>query len=1218
MSRASVQAGKAVIVVDVVDKATSSFRKMQSSLMSAARGFRDLGTNSAGAALLTGVPIAKGLGNYAKFTNSIQNIEAKLGNFGQTSTRVRQDSNALRQEIIQLGRDTAYTSTEIADAAGALAAGGFQNPRDIQASLKAIADLGRGTKMALEDAAKMSISIATTFKLFREGDSGNNSSAMTTLADQLVKAGRLSIAGADDIGASLVYVAQKAADLGVTVPEVLTLLNQLAQAGIKGSVAGTSLNTAFGNLTNNLSKLKEQFPGFDIIFKKDGSVDAIETFGKLGQLMRNMGKVQKTQFLQDVFNLRGERAASALEDIEGMRRGLQDIKNSADEASKSAQTMQAGFGGALERIGGAIDAVYNKIGTKFDKQLKGTAEIIALVIDQVDKLSTKYLALTAAIIVSPVIFASIAIGALSLSFVLARLSTVVGVLLKGFKGIKSIGSVMLGGAKSLVSPVAAMSNSRSVRAAAIKKTSEKIAKLQTALDIAYAKASAKKVGSVEAIAKVAASKKAMQLVAANTSLSKLQTKGSGIGSLLSRGKAGLSGAGSSIANRIRGVAVAMRETKEIKSQVRLERLLSLQEVKKNKLKLDAIKDTPLNEAKRLERVVQLNKASIAAKQKALHYTKLQKDAQHGLNELTFISSRTDTARERAIQQAYDELYKTRQQQKGVSAKQHPTTYHMLAEKEAKLAKFINAEQGKQARVAGRIFLAESKIATLKGKAAEATKLSNILGARAVRNAHQIKMAENLNFTNRLRRDAIVAKSTAQGVASTARITRAGQALKGASIGKALFGGMKLPALGASLGKAISGIAQLAFSFTRLTFSLTRFVFSWNFVGLALNALILFGDKIPAVNKAFKDIGAGFSAAFFQIGRIAEYGAPALSLFSLAIEAFSSGNTAIGVRSLAAAFRGIVDIIQNQLSAAWSAFSMKVSDLWLTLTKIGTAIFSVFSTLFMGLGEIVGNAFEGVSDRVSKLFSGKGESTFMSGLMTVALSLNNFISAFSESIIRLEDWGGKFLNTIQDIASGKATAQAVINAPKNIGNAIFDDPWRNFLVRIGKMTKEEKIAIETEIAGGAQKENPRIAAIEAERLKTEKELVELFSKNSDPLREKNRKDAVNANEKSDTASQIMKNRFDSLLSELTLTIEAQTEKVRTAAAKPPFVENMDQGGLEGTVQRFVTKLDALVGSLGETRNLYKIDKPDTISEIKKTNQKLDNINQTIKTSGLIGH
>ena len=958
MSRQSIQAGKAIIVVDLVDKATQSFKKMQSNLMGAARGFRDISTNAAGMALLTGVPIAKGLGNYARFTNEIQNIEAKLGNFGKTSNIVRQNSVELRSEIIKLGRDTAYTSEEVAKAAGVLAQGGLEEfgGGTIKASLKSIIDLGRGTALALEDAANMAVSLATTFKVIRPGNTTEQvTSAMSQLADQIVKAGRLSIAGADDIGASLVYVAQKANDLGVTVPEVLALLNQLAQAGIKGSVAGTSLNTAFGNLSNNLEKIKKTFPNFNIIFKNNGSVDAIETFGRLGQLMKGMSVLAKTTFLQDIFNLRGERAASALEDLEGMRKGYEQIKDSANEASKSSQTMQAGFGGALERMKGALDALEIKLGVRFDKVLKGTTEIIALMIDKVSELSIKYLALTGVILLSPVIFASMAIGALSLSFILARLSVVVGLVLKGFRGLKSVGGIMLGGAKSLASPLAAMANTRNIKAAAIKKTSERVAKLQLAYDTALIKANAKKTVAAQAaaITKLNASKNTAKLFEAGIDLKKLKTAG------------GIKG----------GIASVETASKAFNTSIRSIGLL-----------------------------------------------------------------------------------------------------------------------------------------------------------------------------------------------------------------KTIFSN-------AGLGKTITGIAQLAFSFTRLSFSITRFVFSWNFVGIALNALLLFGDKIPFIRKAFTDLGSAFSSAFAQIGKIATYATPAFNLFGLAIEAFASGNSAIGIRALAAGFESIVSIISNQLTAAWNAFAAKVTDLWMSIKQIGGSLVIIFTSLFAGLGEIFGNAFQGISERVSKLFSGEGESTFFSVIELMALTMNNFITEFSKAIINLQDWSGQFLTRITDIASGKFTVMQVT------------EPSRRFVdaIRGGGTTSPEPT-------------NPRINDLETARLKREKDILYLFSDKGNKAERNNAVDDANLeSESASNYSAYLYQKFLDSLNKITseATITAQN------AVKPPFVENTEQGD-SPDVQRFIMKLDSLVGSLGETRNIYRIDKDSQILETRRTNELLREQTRVIQTQGMIGN
>jgi hypothetical protein len=212
---------------------------------------------------------------------------------------------------------------------------------------------------------------------------------------------------------------------------------------------------------------------------------------------------------------------------------------------------------------------------------------------------------------------------------------------------------------------------------------------------------------------------------------------------------------------------------------------------------------------------------------------------------------------------------------------------------------------------------------------------------------------------------------ANAAASQKRVAAAGRAMKGASYMKTLFSGANMTKTFATMGKGVSMIFNLSKSFAVLTFRLSRFVFSWNFVGLALNALLLFGHKIPFIRKAFEDVGAGFSAAFQQIGRIATYAAPALRLFSLAFEAFVKGDTGVGVAAISAGFSGLVSIIQNQLSAAWNAFAAKVASIYITFKAIFVTVWSIVDALVKGLGGAFDSLLSPIFDAVGGLFDGKG-------------------------------------------------------------------------------------------------------------------------------------------------------------------------------------------------------------------------------------------------------
>jgi TP901 family phage tail tape measure protein len=194
MTRRSIEAGKAVIVIDVLDKANASFNKLTSKMMASARGLRNLGQQAAGAGLLTGLVSRGVINNFTDFEDKILNLTAKLGIFGVETDQQKANIKDLTKTIIDLGRVTSYTSAEVADAAISLAQAGF-SITEIKSSLKAVLDLARGTGYALGDTADLLANTVRTFNLLKPGNSAavlaENMATINHVASMMVKATRL-------------------------------------------------------------------------------------------------------------------------------------------------------------------------------------------------------------------------------------------------------------------------------------------------------------------------------------------------------------------------------------------------------------------------------------------------------------------------------------------------------------------------------------------------------------------------------------------------------------------------------------------------------------------------------------------------------------------------------------------------------------------------------------------------------------------------------------------------------------------------------------------------------------------------------------------------------------------------------------------------------------------------------------------------------------------
>lgn len=1037
MNRRSIEAGKAVIVIDVLDKATSSFNKLTARLTNSAKAFNEIGRQSAGAGLLTGLASRSVVKNFTDFEDKILNLSAKLGYFGIITRKQDQELKSLTKTIIDLGRVTSYTSAEVADAAISLAQAGF-SVTEIKSSLQSVLDLARGTNYALGESADLMANMIRTFNMFEPGDSAEvlakNMNTINHVASMMVKATRLGTIEIEDLRQSMKYAGGTAKQLGANLPVVLGLLVQMSESGLKASLAGTSMNVAFLNLIKNLERLQETLPNFKLYADAAGNVDFSRTFASLMQVTSAMNKIDKTKLFQDVFNIRAARMVASVEEMERVQYFIKEIALAGEEARLSAAKMESGLGGAIRRLTSGLEALNIAMGYTFKDGATAMANFATVGVAHLEKLTAKYKLLVGALVFSPVIFATVAAGAFAMSMVLARLRNVVSGLVMAFKGLKSVGGMMANSAMSAASGVGGLITRPGMRAAAMAAQAKKVAKLQARIDAATLKANARKTpaGQQAALAKIQASKTMQALRAQQAKLAALQ-------------KGSISGKVNAAGQFIRNKTIDIKNVKAEKKFYK-DRIATYEAYAKN------------------------------ARRKAQY---------------------------------------------------HQTLAH------------------------------------------NATKQGNPLLAQA----------ETAKATK--------ASRTAQSAKNIAQLSK--NMLSKSSYMKTLFSGAKMGNLFVTLGKGISTIGSLAKSFSLLTFRLTRFVFSWNFVGLALNALLLFGDKIPFIRKAFDDLGKGIGAAFGEIAKIATYAAPALDLFSLAFKAFVSGDTAIGVQALSGALNGIAGIVGNQLSAAWSMFQAKIAETWLTIKQIGVAIGTVISSLIQGIVTIGGAALKPILDSINGTMQGNGGS-FTNILATIVTSLDGFITEFNLAVLNLMEWGASFNNYLGDLtkktlrATGSTGAAVAAFLPSGDESSMKD------------LQNRKK---ELEKARDARKD----------------EITRIFNQMGSEIQKANERAAQKSNEKSFNIQGQMASLFDELQRNLDVNNymrQLENERLTQLQGRPQTDFNA-QERLAPALEQFVAKLKFVTGSISSVMgNRILKETPEQIQ--KETNEILKEINRNIVTQG----
>lgn len=206
-----------------------------------------------------------GIRTLAQFEKQMDTVAAITGATGQ-------DLQNLEKDALRLGKSTEYTATAVAKLQTEYARLGFST-QEIIASTEATLNLATATGEDLSRSAEIA---GSTLRAF-----GLNAVEMQRVTDVMSSSFNKSALALDSFADSIKYVAPVAAAVDVSLEETTAMLGVLADAGIKGSQAGTSLRRIFTLLTNDGRPLVERL---DELAKKGISLaDANDEVGLYAQ-----------------------------------------------------------------------------------------------------------------------------------------------------------------------------------------------------------------------------------------------------------------------------------------------------------------------------------------------------------------------------------------------------------------------------------------------------------------------------------------------------------------------------------------------------------------------------------------------------------------------------------------------------------------------------------------------------------------------------------------------------------------------------------------------------------------------------------------------------------------------------------------------------------------------------------------------------------------------
>lgn len=421
-------------IVISTSEAQKNVQSLSSSLKSAGTGM-----SAAITAPLVGIATV-GLKATAAFSQNMNQVQAVTG---ATASAMEM----LQGQALQLGRDTSFSSGEASKAMLELGKAGLDTTQ-IMGAMPGVLDLAAAGGISVARSAELAANAMNAFSIPAEN--------MVEVADLLAAGANNSATSIDQLSLASQQSSSSFATNGQSLLDMTTALALMANAGIKGSDAGTSLKTAMQRLSAPTDKAQEVLDKLGIsVFDASGKMLSFEEIiGDVARAAESLSDADRADAFNTIFGQDAIRAANVLasEGAAGFARMKAELSE-VGAAGKVADARLKGLAGAIEFAKGSIESTLISAFLPFE-------ESIANVIRSAADLVSSFTQLPQPVQNAALAFAAVLAAAGPLALAIAGISTVIGVLISpiglvvaALAGLAVAFATNFGGIRDLTMPI---------------------------------------------------------------------------------------------------------------------------------------------------------------------------------------------------------------------------------------------------------------------------------------------------------------------------------------------------------------------------------------------------------------------------------------------------------------------------------------------------------------------------------------------------------------------------------------------------------------------------------------------------------------------------------------------------------------------------------------------------------------------------------------------
>lgn len=328
-----------------------------------------------------------GIGTYAIKVGS--DFEAGMSKVQAISGATGEEIEKLTEKAKEMGQKTKFSATESAEAFQYMAMAGWKT-EDMLNGIDGIMNLAAASGEDLASVSDIVTDALTAFGL-QAKDSGH-------FADVLAKASSNSNTNVGLMGETFKYVAPLAGSMKYSVEDTAVAIGLMANAGIKGSQAGTALRSMLTRLVKPPKEAAQALTALNISAKNsDGTMKPLSQ--TLQELRKKFSKLSDSQKSSYAASIAGQEAMSGMLAIVNASDNdfdkLTESINNADGASKEmADTMNDNVQGAFTLLKSNVESVgiklYDKIKEPLKKLINVVSEYVSRIPEILSNLYNKY------------------------------------------------------------------------------------------------------------------------------------------------------------------------------------------------------------------------------------------------------------------------------------------------------------------------------------------------------------------------------------------------------------------------------------------------------------------------------------------------------------------------------------------------------------------------------------------------------------------------------------------------------------------------------------------------------------------------------------------------------------------------------------------------------------------------------------------------------------